>query len=862
MGSPFPGSDSPRCIKRVFLSLVPLIFFCFASTISADSGDIVFVTQVPIPADFGNIMSTFGNHLGGLQEAPRGGDLYIRYSDGTLKNITAAAGYGTSGFQGNGAIAVRDPSVHWSGTKVLFSMVIGAPTERYRVESYYWQLYEVTGLGRTSTPVITKVSNQPSGYNNVMPIYGTDDRILFVTDRPRNGASHLYPQRDEYESYDTNSGLWSLDPATGDLDLLDHAPSGVFHPIIDSYGRVLFTRWDHLQRDQQNLEDNPYGAFNFSDESQTASPLPLRSEVFPESRDEFQRTDPTVNLHTFNHFFPWQINEDGTEHETLNHIGRHELHGYFDRSLNNDDDLLEHYGGESSHENENTIQNFFHIREDPIHLGVYIGIDAPEFRTHSAGQVISLTGAPGVSPDQMKITYLTHPDTSSTSDSPSGNHSGLYRNPLILSNGTLISSHTSETREDSNLGSRESPLSRYALRLKSLSKSGDYFTPSSLLTPGIQKSVSYYDPDVLVSYSGALWELQPVELISKEKPARRSPSLEAPEQSVFDEEGASVEELKEYLVSQNLALIVMRNITTRDRGDKQQPFNLRVFGSETKTVENSGKLYDVSHLQIFEGSLIRGYGGTAEPQEGRRVLAQFIKSTEAGNPPIQSAPTGSVAVASDGSVAAFVPARRALTWQLIGPDEKPVVRERYWLTFQPGEIRLCTSCHGLNTNDQAGHTTPANKPKALRELLSHWRNLPLPTDPTYTLLVYPTNRGQSVRKVRSGRGITVSVSGTSANAGEKELDLALSVGNTSCTQSTQSFTTNSDGGYALSGTVPRVRGSYSLSMYLRYQGERVAEHSVTVVGASRKTRSKRNRSREIRRICAALSNLQRPQNLN
>ena len=40
---------------------------------------------------------------------------------------------------------------------------------------------------------------------------------------------------------------------SGQLSILDHCPSGNFNPIIDSYGRVIFTRWDHLQRDQQNV---------------------------------------------------------------------------------------------------------------------------------------------------------------------------------------------------------------------------------------------------------------------------------------------------------------------------------------------------------------------------------------------------------------------------------------------------------------------------------------------------------------------------------------------------------------------------------------------------------------------------------
>ena len=54
---------------------------------------IIFVTQVPVPADFTTVGSAFGNHLPSAAEAPRGGDLWIRYPDGVLKNLTRAAGF-------------------------------------------------------------------------------------------------------------------------------------------------------------------------------------------------------------------------------------------------------------------------------------------------------------------------------------------------------------------------------------------------------------------------------------------------------------------------------------------------------------------------------------------------------------------------------------------------------------------------------------------------------------------------------------------------------------------------------------------------------------------------------------------------
>src|SRR5690606_2490507 len=100
---------------------------------------ILFVTQTPNPSDFTTIASVFGNHLGSVQSAPRGGDLWIIYPDGSMRNLTAEAGYGVaSGFQGATSIAVREPAVHWSGTKAVFSMVIGSPPQQYQWQTYYW----------------------------------------------------------------------------------------------------------------------------------------------------------------------------------------------------------------------------------------------------------------------------------------------------------------------------------------------------------------------------------------------------------------------------------------------------------------------------------------------------------------------------------------------------------------------------------------------------------------------------------------------------------------------------------------------------------------------------------------------------
>ena len=692
---------------------------------------IIFVTQTPQPDDFTTITAVFGNHRGSLESAPRGGALWIRYADGTLRNLTAAAGYGHDGPQHTNGIAVREPSVHWDGLKAVFSMVVGAPRVQYDYSEYYWQLYEVTNFGSGQTPVITKVSNQPTNYNNISPIYGTDDRIIFTSDRPRDGRRHLYPQLDEYEEAPTVTGLWSLDSATGDLFMLNHTPSGAFSPLVDSFGRVIFSRWDHLQRDQQADTDNgpggpgSYGTFNYSDESVTALLLTNnRAEIFPESRQAVA----TTNGHTFNQFFPWQINEDGTEEETLNHIGRHELGGsYLSTSFSNDPNLQElYYFGNKT--NTNTIVNFLQPRESPTEPGVFYAIDAPEFATHAAGQIIALEGSPAINPDLMKLRYLTPRSTASfTQDgvTPDPANSGHYRSPVPLSDGSLVAVHSAETRADRNEGTGAAPLSRYDFRLKTLKLQNGYWVPDVVLTSGITNHLTWYSPDSFVTYNGPMWELDPVEVRPRPRPARITPNLPGPERQIFTQEGVDPATFKAYLKQRDLALIVSRNVTGRDAGDRQQPYNLRVPGG-VQTLGAAGKIYDIAYFQLFQADMIRGTGlraANSSPNPGRRALAQLLHEPLADNvvDPAPTAPASSVRLGLDGSLAAIVPARRALTWQTTDTNGVPVVRERYWLTFQPGEIRMCANCHGVNRADQAGRFAANNPPEALRQLLRQWK---------------------------------------------------------------------------------------------------------------------------------------------
>jgi hypothetical protein len=129
----------------------------------------------------------------------------------------------------------------------------------------------------------------------------------------------------------------------------------------------------------------------------------------------------------------------------------------------------------------------------------------------------------------MSVTPITHPDTRVPTLTPSPDHSGFYRSPLQLSDGQLVSVHTATTRKDSNAGSRSEPRSLYDFRLAKLARSGEFWRAGRRLTPGIRKTVQYWDPYVLVSHEGELWELDPVEVVARPVPRATTAELPEPE---------------------------------------------------------------------------------------------------------------------------------------------------------------------------------------------------------------------------------------------------------------------------------------------------------------------------------------------
>lgn len=689
---------------------------------AAGANPIVFVTQVPVTGP-STLSGAFGTHQSSMESAPRGGDLWIWYPDGTTRNLTQQAGFGMAGLQGASAIAVRDPQVNWDASKIVFSMVIGAP-QQFSRPPYLWQLYEATGFQQGQTAHIVKVASQPA-FNNIEPAYASDGGIIFTSDRPRNGATWLYPQLDEYESQPTVTGVWKLEQS-GMLWQMTDSPSGASRPSVDAYGRVVFTQWDHLQRDQQcdtAAGIAAHGCTNAVSEAQGAA-LGTASDVFPERRDA---AVGNANAHTFNQFFPWSVNQDGTTHETINHIGAHELMNYFNRSFTDDPNLVDFTPG--NRVNRNQVFNFLHVAVDPTTAGSYLGIDAPEFYTDGAGQIVSLLAPKSVAADTLKVGYVTPRSGSSFgSGTPPADFTGRFRNPQVLSDGRIVAAYTNSY--DYDHGASANGAWAYAFRIRFLIQpprdaAGNITGFASLgtaLTTGISKSVSWYDPDALRTYNGPLWELDPVEVAARPVPPITTTALEAPELLAFAAAGVDPVAFKAWMAEHNLGLFVSRDVTSRDDADRQQPFNLNAHGHQT--IGAGGKVYPISYVQVLEGDAIRAETTVNNAATARRKIAQPLNdpTAVAANLPVPAgAPKGSVPIAADGSAAWFAPARRAMTWQTTDADGIAAVIERYWLTVQPAEVRACDSCHGANTNNQAGHPAPQNTPAALTALLAYWK---------------------------------------------------------------------------------------------------------------------------------------------
>jgi hypothetical protein len=440
------------------------------------------------------------------------------------------------------------------------------------------------------------------------------------------------------------------------------------------------------------------------------------SEVFPEP---LPGPGEPFGL-AFDLFLPWTINQDGHELNTLNHLGRHELTPDFPRS--GPDIGLENFSADVPDLPPGGMlpaitraTSFLHLSEHPTSPGRYLGVDVLA-TSLSAGRAVSVFAPPTLNPDEVTVRLISQ--------------LGLARDVSWLADERLMGSWVpGPPLEHSHYGGDPNqqpippnfmPTSPFTLRIANgptrLDRGITPVPPTTVTTTQFVRGAE-------VTRTADLWQLQPVEVLARPVPPPLTVPIENPEASVFIRTGVSPGTFKSWLTQNNMAVLVCRNVTTRDQADKQQPFSIAVTDGIASSLPDV-PVRAVDRMQFFQGDYLRSYadsvGGTPEP--GRRITARPLHHESfAANPPT-SGPAGSVPLAPDGSLAALVPAGRAISWQLEERDNTPVIRERYWLSFHSGEFRMCTSCHGVNKTDQTGHPPATNSPEALRSLLAHLKS--------------------------------------------------------------------------------------------------------------------------------------------
>ena len=105
-----------------------------------------------------------------------------------------------------------------------------------------------------------------------------------------------------------------------------------------------------------------------------------------------------------------------------------------------------------------------------------------------------------------------------------------------------------------------------------------------------------------VSYTGPMWELDPVEVRARAKVKHEDPLPDIETQIVYEELGgaAGMNRLRSYLKAHRLAMLVSRDVTRR--ADKQQEFNLKIAGSSKQTAMQGSTPAEIAFLQFLQGT--------------------------------------------------------------------------------------------------------------------------------------------------------------------------------------------------------------------------------------------------------------------
>lgn len=146
---------------------------------------------------------------------------------------------------------VKDLSVSYDGTKLLFAMRAPEDEDADEDEQPTWNIWEYDLTTQTLRRII-QADNTAEGGQDLSPKYLADGRIVFSSTRQRRSKAVLLDEgKPQYEAQEEDRDvsaflLHTMEPDGTDIQQISFNQSHDLYPSVMDDGRILFLRWDNV----------------------------------------------------------------------------------------------------------------------------------------------------------------------------------------------------------------------------------------------------------------------------------------------------------------------------------------------------------------------------------------------------------------------------------------------------------------------------------------------------------------------------------------------------------------------------------------------------------------------------------------
>ncbi len=204
----------------------------------------MFYVKRPVPLDNQGLIQQ--NDFRELLTVQFGADLYMR-----VRASVSAPETNLTGSITNGLGDVRDVSVSYDGTRVLFSLRGPMDPDADDEDQPTWNIWEYDVASASTRRILLDDITAEEGHD-ISPVYLPDGRILFSSTRQNRSAAKLLDQgKPQFAALDEDQRepafvLHVMDDDGDNLTQISFNQSHDLYPFILDNGRVMFSRWDGM----------------------------------------------------------------------------------------------------------------------------------------------------------------------------------------------------------------------------------------------------------------------------------------------------------------------------------------------------------------------------------------------------------------------------------------------------------------------------------------------------------------------------------------------------------------------------------------------------------------------------------------